>query len=216
MPSVFRRVKPGTLNRELDILRHAFAVARRNWDIPLAHNAFAEVTRPKSGAPRERRLHSGEQERLRSACVRCRNPYIFFLVQLALETAMRRGELLKMRWCDVSAEKRTLHIPVTKNGHARTIPLSAVALALLRDLRDHVARHPNASCLSPRTAQRWRGSDWSNVLDWRTCGFMICVTRRSAGFSRRASTCRKSLSLVGTATRVCCFDTLTRAQKTLL
>ena len=46
-----RRVKPGTLNRELDILRHAFAVARRNWDVPLAHNAFADVTRPKGCSP---------------------------------------------------------------------------------------------------------------------------------------------------------------------
>jgi integrase len=132
-----KHVKPGTLNRELDILRHAFAVARRNWDVPLAHNAFAEVTRPKAGLPRERRLHSGERERLEAACIRCRNPYIRFLVQLALETAMRRGELLRVRWCDVSVEKRTLHIPITKNGHARTIPLSRAALALLRDLRDH-------------------------------------------------------------------------------
>ena len=75
-----RRVKPGTMNRELDILRHAFAVARRNWDVPLAHNAFADVTRPKGAAPRERRLHSGEQERLLAACARCRNPYVRSLV----------------------------------------------------------------------------------------------------------------------------------------
>jgi integrase len=129
-------VKPGTMNRELDILRHAFATARRNWDVPLVHNAFADVTRPKGALPRERRLDPGEQERLLSACGRCRNPYVRFLVQLAIETAMRRGELLKVRWCDVSVEKRTLHIPVTKNGHARTIPLSGAALALLRDLRE--------------------------------------------------------------------------------
>lgn len=37
-----RRVKPGTINREPDILRHAFATARRSWDIPLARNAFAD------------------------------------------------------------------------------------------------------------------------------------------------------------------------------
>jgi integrase len=131
-----QRVKPSTLNRELDILRHAVAVARRNWDVPLAHNAFAEVTRPKIGAPRERRLHSDEQERLQAACVQCRNPYVHFLVQLALETAMRRGEMLNMRWRDVSFERRTLHIPVTKNDRARTIPLSSRALTLLRTLSD--------------------------------------------------------------------------------
>ena len=131
-----RRVKPGTLNRELDILRHALATARRSWDLPLAQNVFAEVTRLKNAAPRERRLHSGEQERLLLACVRCRNPFIRFLVQIALETAMRRGEILNMHWRDVSFEKRTLRIPITKNGHARTIPLSSRALALLRTLSD--------------------------------------------------------------------------------
>jgi len=131
-----RRVRPGTLNRELDILRHAFATARRSWDIPLTYNAFADVTRPKTAAPRERRLHAGERERLLAACSQCRNPYIGYLVELALATAMRRGELLSARWVHVSFDTRTLHIPVTKNGHPRTIPLSGVALALLRDLRD--------------------------------------------------------------------------------
>jgi hypothetical protein len=63
-----RRAKPGTLNRELDILRHAIATARCDWDVPLTHNPFADVTRPKGAAPRERRLLLGEQERLLSAC----------------------------------------------------------------------------------------------------------------------------------------------------
>src|SRR5262249_20429849 len=111
-------------------------VARRNWDVPLTSNAFAEVVRPKGSAPRERRLDSGERERLLSACSYCRSPYVGFLVRLALETSMRRGELLNMRWPDLSVERRTLHIPVTKNGHARTIPLSSGALATLRTLCD--------------------------------------------------------------------------------
>ena len=122
-----QRVKAGTINRELDILRHAFATARRSWDLPLAHNAFAEVTRPKNAAPRERRQRAGERELLKAACAQSRNPLIPYLVELALETAMRRGELLNMKWRDVSFETRTLHIPVTKNGHARTIPLSGSA-----------------------------------------------------------------------------------------
>jgi integrase len=131
-----RSVKPGTMNRELDILRHAFATARRNWDVPLTHNAFADVSRPKGATPRERRLQQGERERLQAACAKCRNPYIRYLVELALETAMRRGEILNMRWRDLSSDKRTLRIPVTKNGHSRTIPLSGAALALLEVLRD--------------------------------------------------------------------------------
>jgi integrase len=142
-------VKAGTLNRELDILRHAFTTACRSWDVPLVYNAFAEVKRPKNGAPRERRLHPGEREHLQAACAKCRNPHIRYLVELALETAMRRGELLNARWTDVSFEARTMHIPVAKNGHARTIPLSRAALVLLRDLRDHCC--PSAERLVPIT-----------------------------------------------------------------
>jgi integrase len=153
-----RHVQPGTLNRELDILRHAFAVARRNWDVPLVRNAFADVTRPKGAAPRGR-LHRDVRGRLQAACARCRNPYIHYLVELAVETAMRRGELLNARWTEVSFEKRTMHIPVTKNGHARTIPLSGAALALLRGLRD--LGSPSERLLpTPRTLRRWRGRDW--------------------------------------------------------
>jgi len=50
---------------------------------------------------------------------------------------MRRGEILNARWSDLSFEKRTLHIAVTKNGYARTIPLSGAATAVLRSLREH-------------------------------------------------------------------------------
>jgi integrase len=131
-----KRVRPGTINRELDILRHAFELARRDWSIPLRQNAFKDVRRPKGAVPRERRLQVGERDRLRQACLQCRNIYIRYLVELALETGMRRGEILRARWTDVSLERRTLHIPVTKNGHARTIPLSPAALALLRELED--------------------------------------------------------------------------------
>jgi integrase len=127
-------VKPATVNRELDVLRHAFGVACKNWDIPLRQNVFAAVTRPKIAPPRERRLQAGERERLKQACLECRNRFIPFLVELALETAMRRGELLAARWMDACFERRTLHIPVTKNGHSRTVPLSAAALVLLREL----------------------------------------------------------------------------------
>jgi integrase len=154
-----QRVQASTLNRELDILRHAFATARRSWDVALVHNVFAEVKRP-GNAPRERRLQSGERERLQVACVECRNPYIRYLVELALETAMRRGELLSAHWAHVSFEMHTLHIPVTKNGYARTIPLSGTALALLRSLQDHCGASSERLLLSPTTRQRWRGSDW--------------------------------------------------------
>ena len=52
----------------------------------------------------------------------------------SLETAMRRGELVRMRWEQVNVAKRVLRIPDTKNGESRDIPLSSRALEILDEL----------------------------------------------------------------------------------
>jgi integrase len=49
---------------------------------------------------------------------------------------MRRGELLSARWGDVNLAVRTLHIPITKNDHPRTIPLTPRAVMILERLRE--------------------------------------------------------------------------------
>ena len=85
---------------------------------------------------RERRLQPGEWERLEEACRQRRSPYLLLMVELAVETAMRRGELLNARWSDVKHARRTLFIPITKNGHARTIPLTGRAVAVLERLKE--------------------------------------------------------------------------------
>src|SRR5208282_4298498 len=56
------------------------------------------------------------------------------LVSLAIETGMRQAEILSVTWKHVDLANRTLHIPETKNGHPRTIPLTSNALELLRRL----------------------------------------------------------------------------------
>jgi integrase len=55
-------------------------------------------------------------------------------VQLALETAMRRGELFQLLWKHVSLDRRTAHLPSTKNGLPRTLPLTPKAAQLLKEL----------------------------------------------------------------------------------
>ena len=47
---------------------------------------------------------------------------------------MRRGEIVNARWADVDFDAETLHIPTTKNGQPRTIPLSSRAIGLLREI----------------------------------------------------------------------------------
>ena len=57
------------------------------------------------------------------------------LVELAVETGMRQGELLRLQWSDIDWVSRTLAIPETKNGESRTVPLTASAQRFLEQLQ---------------------------------------------------------------------------------
>lgn len=130
-----RAIKPSTINRELAIYRHALEVARRSWGIPIPENPFSIVEKPRISDARTRRFREGEWEKLKAACVVSRNPHVAEMIELGLETAMRRGEVLRMRWGHLNEAARTLYIPITKNGYPRTIPLTSRALAILRAKR---------------------------------------------------------------------------------
>ncbi|MAE50209.1 MAG: integrase [Micavibrio sp.] len=140
-------VKAGTVNRELSIIKHAFDIAEREWDIPLRNNPLGKIKKMKVNNARSRRVSAEEYDLLCEAAQDSRNPYALLLIRFAIATGMRRGEILKLRWDDIDCEARTLHIPVTKNGHARTIPLSGEALAVLDEIqgmedRDDVLAFP--------------------------------------------------------------------------
>ena len=77
---------------------------------------------------------TGEEARLLEACQQARNPWLLPIVQLALETAMRQGELIRLRWEHIDLNRRTAHLPDTKNGESRTVPLSTTAVRVLRAL----------------------------------------------------------------------------------
>lgn len=53
---------------------------------------------------------------------------------LALETAMRLGELLSLRWEHIKIEQRMAFLPHTKNGKSRKVPLSSVAVEALQSV----------------------------------------------------------------------------------
>ena len=56
------------------------------------------------------------------------------VVEFALETAMRRGEILSLIWRNINFEKRTAYLPMTKNGEYRYVPLSTRAVNILNSL----------------------------------------------------------------------------------
>jgi integrase len=135
-------VAPATVVRELNTLSHAIETALREWGLWLPRNPVKMVRRPSVPQGRKRRLEDGEEERLLAACDRGRTPLLKQLVILAIETGMRRGELLGLRWEHVQLAKRIVHLPLTKNGESRDVPLSRRATdtltALLKNKRSNV------------------------------------------------------------------------------
>lgn len=121
-------VSPSTVNKELNLIAHAIETARREWGIHIPENPVRLVRRPRVADARDRRLHADEGERLLAACQEARNPFLLPIVKLALETAMRQGEIVSLQWRYVDLKKRTAHLPSTKNGQARSVPLSSTAV----------------------------------------------------------------------------------------
>ena len=121
-----QRVRPATVKHELGIILRAlkFAVDEKGIYLP----SFPKITFPQVRNARNRRVSDDEIERLTS---HISNPEINLLIKLALETGMRRGELLNIHWQDINWSAKTLIIPTTKNGESREIPLTSKAMKAL-------------------------------------------------------------------------------------
>ncbi len=127
-------VKPGTIARELGLLHTIIEVARRDWGFCIPQNVVGQVRRFPVRNARDRRLERDELARLRMAVSSNRNKLVAPAIYLAIETALRRGELLDLRWQYIDLQNRTAHVPHTKTGAARTIPLTDRAAAILQAL----------------------------------------------------------------------------------
>ncbi|MBX3598076.1 MAG: tyrosine-type recombinase/integrase, partial [Rhizobiaceae bacterium] len=110
-----------SLGRQLSPVSHMLNLARVEWGLPIRSDLLSNLRLGGNDNKRERRLREGELERLVQAAKKTRNPLILPIVQFAVETGMRRGEILAMDWKHVDLERRSVVIPEAKNGYSRTI-----------------------------------------------------------------------------------------------
>jgi integrase len=130
-----KAVASSTVVRELAIISHAVEVAQREWGYHLPFNPVKRIRRPAVANARSRRLEGDEEQRLLDGCDTGRTPCLKSLLVVAVETRMRRGELLSLRWADVDLEARIVHLALTKNGESRDVPLSSRAIRAIEILR---------------------------------------------------------------------------------
>lgn len=125
-------ISPATVRLELSLLSNLFDVSRIEWGYS-DDNPVKNVRKPKSPPGRERRLTPREERLILRYCHGHKNPELYSIVVIALETAMRQGEILALQWENINLKGRIAHLPETKNGSRRDVPLSLNARdALIR------------------------------------------------------------------------------------
>jgi len=125
-------VSPTTIRREMEIVRHIFNKARKKFRLKV-ENPTLDIDLPKGDKPRNRRCSRHEQKiLLKYAAQYGKGEMMEIIIPLALETAMRRGEIVKLDWEHIDLDDGTAYLPDTKNGSPRTVPLSPFAMQLLR------------------------------------------------------------------------------------
>ncbi len=117
----------GTARLDLALLSNLYTIAIQEWSMPIT-NPVLNIRKPAPGKARDRRLLPGEEEKILAEC----SPEMRVIVTIAIETAMRRGEIIGMRREWIKGPVVTL--PDTKNGTVRKVPLSKRALAALAEL----------------------------------------------------------------------------------
>lgn len=124
-------VSGSTVIKELNLLSKVFDVALREWEW-IIDNPVKKVRKPKAGKSRDRRLSEEETTTLINECERTNHHSMKNIILLAIETGMRQGELLNLHIEQINQGNHTLHLPDTKNGSPRDVPLSPTALSAIK------------------------------------------------------------------------------------
>lgn len=128
-PREFKRTD-ATVNRYLAVLSHVFTVARKEWHW-MTHNPMDGVSKLREGRGRVRYLSTEERAALLEQTAK--DPTLRTFATIALSTACRAGELLKLAWRDVDLKEGRLLFRNTKNDEPRVAWLHGEALRLLTE-----------------------------------------------------------------------------------
>ena len=160
-----KQVKAYSVKRMLSPIQNLFEVAKEEWGIPIRENPVSKLKFTYVSNRRERRLREGELDRIIEAADKTQNKLILPIIMLALQTGLRRAEILAAMWSDLDMDNRALNVPMSKNGHSRTIPLTRGAIALLQRSKGEGQTHQDRDGrIFPTTANAVRLA-WGRLLN---------------------------------------------------
>src|SRR5262249_5572627 len=154
------QVRAFTVANELTVLRHMQRLGRR-WGYL---DQVPDVDLPKKPEGRRRFLDEAEIGKLLEACQKSRNPYLGTIVTVAVNTGMRKAEILGLEWERVDLGSARLTLYKTKSGKPRGVPMNRAVYDTLitldpRSLRlqdDPAVLPPEPGALAGgRSTRRW-------------------------------------------------------------
>ena len=144
-----RTASPATVNREIALLKHMFNMAER-WGLFRGRNPVRDVKFLAEDNLQFRVLSEPDEEKLLRAC----SPYLQDLVAFAVNTGLRLGEILNLKWEEVDLESGLLKLLVKKNRRILEVPLNEKALAVVRGW--HGLRKCEFVFYNPETGDQWK------------------------------------------------------------
>lgn len=141
---------PSTLQKDVAIISHLFTIAKKEWGMEVI-NPISNIKIPTEDNSRERRLEVDEEKALVAQLTptpgrgQTRSLVMIPLVQLAIETAARKSELLALAWVDVDLKGLSIRIRgkdrkigkghLKNKGKYRDVPMSPIAKQVLEDIK---------------------------------------------------------------------------------
>ena len=135
-----REASDSIVARDLAFLSQVLETAADAWGIALTGNPVGTVSQPVPLQGQGRRLKPGERARLLATCGRNVNATLLWVVRLAMETAMRKTEILGLTRDAVDLPARVAQIPKISTRSPRQVPLTKTATATLREALRHAKK----------------------------------------------------------------------------
>ena len=122
-----------TINHYFNTISKLFQMLNDEWDLNIP-NPIKGIKRMPPSKGRSKRVNLELEFSLLSGCKKLSLQLLHSIIQFALQTGMRRGEIMGLTWADIDLANRKAYLHQTKNGEPRQVPLTRQAMAVLESL----------------------------------------------------------------------------------